>query len=183
MQTEMLRFRVTNFRSVRDSGWIETSRITSLVGTNESGKTNLLIPLWKLKPANGEPIVPLVDYPRKEFIDFDDEKAGEVFVSAEFLLSDTDAGRLSEKVAFSKEAVKRVVVSRKYNGDYEVKFPDLEDPTIYPTRDVIDKFADIENKAIEIPYNYKTYSSFKEDFLSLISDTVEKIKGFLAVTN
>lgn len=45
-------FRVTEFRSVQDSGWIDAEQITALIGTNESGKTNILLPLWKLNPAN-----------------------------------------------------------------------------------------------------------------------------------
>lgn len=178
MRTEMLRFRVTNFRSVKDSGWIETGRITTLVGINESGKTNLLIPLWKLKPANGEPIIPLIDYPRKEFIDFDDDKADEVFISAEFLLSDDDAELLSEKVSFPKETVKKVIVCRKFNGKYAVIFPNLEDPSNFYARELIEKLTKIQNIANDIPYNYKTYSSFKEDFISLISETVEKIEEY-----
>ena len=32
-------FRVKEFRSVQDSGWIDAERITALIGTNESGKT------------------------------------------------------------------------------------------------------------------------------------------------
>ena len=35
-------FRVTEFRSVKDSGWIDAESITALIGTNESGKTNIL---------------------------------------------------------------------------------------------------------------------------------------------
>ncbi len=41
----LLSFRVTDFRSVEDSGWIEADSVTALIGTNESGKTNLLVPL------------------------------------------------------------------------------------------------------------------------------------------
>ena len=47
----LLKYRVTDFRSVEDSGWIDTDSVTALVGVNESGKTNLLLPLWKLNPA------------------------------------------------------------------------------------------------------------------------------------
>ena len=47
------KFRVTNFRSVKDSGWVETDNITTLVGINESGKSNILLALWKLNPASG----------------------------------------------------------------------------------------------------------------------------------
>ena len=49
---QLLKFRVTEFRSVLDSGWIDVESITALIGTNESGKTNILLPLWKLNPAD-----------------------------------------------------------------------------------------------------------------------------------
>ena len=32
------RFRVTKFRSIMDSGWIDCDDVTSLVGINEAGK-------------------------------------------------------------------------------------------------------------------------------------------------
>ena len=44
------KFRVSNYRSVRDSGWIDVADQTSLVGRNESGKSNLLLALRSLKP-------------------------------------------------------------------------------------------------------------------------------------
>ena len=40
---KLLRYRVTDFRSVEDSGWIDCDDVTTLVGINESGKSNLLI--------------------------------------------------------------------------------------------------------------------------------------------
>ena len=43
---KLTKFKVTNFRSVDDSGWIEADAVTALIGVNESGKTNLLLPLW-----------------------------------------------------------------------------------------------------------------------------------------
>ena len=42
------RFRVMNFRSVMDSGWIDCDDVTSLVGINEAGKSNVILALWKL---------------------------------------------------------------------------------------------------------------------------------------
>ncbi len=38
---ELKKFRVTDFRSVVDSGWIDASDVTALIGENEAGKTNL----------------------------------------------------------------------------------------------------------------------------------------------
>ena len=52
---KLKKYQVTEFRSVDDSGWIETDDVTALIGTNESGKTNTLLPLWKLNPANCTP--------------------------------------------------------------------------------------------------------------------------------
>lgn len=64
---KLLQFRVTNFRSVSDSGWIEADNVAALIGVNESGKTNLLLPLWKLNPARDGEIQPTSDYPKTMF--------------------------------------------------------------------------------------------------------------------
>ena len=32
-------FKVTNFRSITDSGWVDVSQITAILGRNESGKS------------------------------------------------------------------------------------------------------------------------------------------------
>ena len=64
---KLTRFRVTNFRSVSDSGWLEADDVTALIGVNESGKTNLLLPLWKLKRAQDGEIQPTSDYPKTMF--------------------------------------------------------------------------------------------------------------------
>ncbi|WP_313611404.1 AAA family ATPase, partial [Rhizobium sp.] len=58
-------FRITNFRSINDSGEIDVSRITALLGRNESGKSNLLRGLHTLNPAEGfAKLNPIKDFPR-----------------------------------------------------------------------------------------------------------------------
>ena len=37
----LARFRIKNFRNVVDSGWIEVTGVTAMVGQNEAGKSNL----------------------------------------------------------------------------------------------------------------------------------------------
>ncbi len=64
---KLKQFHVTTFRSVEDSDWIEADNVTALIGVNESGKTNLLLPLWKLKPARDGEIQPTSDYPKTMF--------------------------------------------------------------------------------------------------------------------
>lgn len=58
-------FRILNFRSINDSGMIDASRITALLGRNESGKSNLLRGLHTLNPAEGfAALNPIKDFPR-----------------------------------------------------------------------------------------------------------------------
>src|SRR5690554_1651935 len=62
---ELKTFRIRNFRSINDSGEIDVSRITALLGRNESGKSNILRALHSLNPADGfEALSPIKDFPR-----------------------------------------------------------------------------------------------------------------------
>lgn len=142
METKIKKFRVTKFRSIIDSGWIETDSLTCLVGTNEAGKTNLLVALWKLNPANDEPVTPLIDYPRKKYVGFKDTKGEEVFISAELELSAETAESVSEVIGFHKSLVKDVIVSRKYNGSYVYEFPNSQLSEI-PSSELKTIFEDI----------------------------------------
>ena len=122
MKAKLIKFRVQNFRSIEDSGWIVTENVSCLVGTNESGKTNLLLALWKLNPANGEPIVPLVDYPRKKYHNYSSTKGTETFISAQFEFDENVAERLSKIIGWHSSLTKNVTVSRKYNGNFLYQF-------------------------------------------------------------
>lgn len=62
---ELVKFRITNFRSINDSGEIAVDKITSLVGRNESGKSNLILALSTLKPPGARtPLSAIKDFPR-----------------------------------------------------------------------------------------------------------------------
>lgn len=73
-----------NFRSVEDSGWIDCDDITTLVGINESGKSNLLLALWKLNPAREGAIDELHDLPVSQLSILRDKLTDVKFISAEF---------------------------------------------------------------------------------------------------
>lgn len=47
---KLVQFKVTNFRNVHDSNWIDAGRVTALIGQNEAGKSNLCEALFKLYP-------------------------------------------------------------------------------------------------------------------------------------
>ena len=83
------RFRVMNFRSIMDSGWIDCDDVTSLVGINEAGKSNVILALWKLKPVRDGEIDTLHDMPTKEYSSWRSTPEKIVFISADFELDST----------------------------------------------------------------------------------------------
>jgi predicted ATP-dependent endonuclease of OLD family len=119
---KLIKFKVENFRSVENSDWVKAEDVTCLVGTNESGKTNLLIALWKLNPANNEPIIPLDDYPRKKYHNYEQTNGEEIFISAEFEADASTASSLSGKSGWHEDLMKQILVKRKYNGEYAYEF-------------------------------------------------------------
>ena len=167
MQSQLIRFRVINFRSIKDSEWIDTDSLTCLVGTNESGKTNLLVALWKFYPANGEPIDPLIDYPRKQYVDYRATNGNEVFIIVDFELNDSIAEELSSILSFHKSLLKKVRISRRYNGNYEYEFPSSQLERL-PASELIDLLSN-------------TIIALNESDLIIKEDetTIKAIDGFL----
>ena len=141
----LIKFRVQNFRSVDDSGWINADNITCLVGVNEAGKTNLLLPLWKLKPANDEAIIPLIDYPRKKFADYKLTEGQEIFISADFNLTDEFSKKIAELTFWNNDFLKTVRVHRKFDATYEIEFPNSK-LEYYNSECVFPLFDDLKTK-------------------------------------
>lgn len=119
-------FKVTNFRSVRDSGWIDAAEITALIGTNESGKTNLILPLWKLNPAKEGEIKLIADAPRKDYNAIRQAKNKPVFITARFMLSDALAQQVATLAGVSAKEVQEVEVRRDLGGQRYVLFPNAQ---------------------------------------------------------
>ena len=124
MTTRLDRFKVYNFRSIEESDWIDVSDNSCLVGTNEAGKTNLLIALWKLRPANDEPIVPLDDFPRHLYSNYKTNKHSEdVFIAADFILDEKLQQEVAKELCCDLAQIRKVLVRRLYNGEYKITFP------------------------------------------------------------
>lgn len=47
---QLTRFRITNYRNIIDSGWVDVNSITAFVGQNEAGKSNLFEALYRINP-------------------------------------------------------------------------------------------------------------------------------------
>ena len=119
----LVNYRVRNFRSVDDSGLVEVDGVTALIGTNEAGKTNLLLPFWKLNPAKGGELNPTADFPRKYYNDFRKLENKPVFIEAVFALSDSLATRLASLTGFSQAMFSEVHVSKCLDGELTIRFP------------------------------------------------------------
>ena len=123
------RFRVTNFRSIDDSDWIETEDVTALIGTNEAGKTNILLPLWKFNPAKEGEIVPTADYPRKNYSTLRNETPKPTFIRTIFEVDDELAAKLADETGMPENAVRTVEVGKSFDNEFDVDFPDANPAT------------------------------------------------------
>ncbi|WP_202882944.1 AAA family ATPase [Microvirga tunisiensis] len=109
---KLIGFRVQNFRSIADSGFIKLGDLTSLVGRNESGKSNLLLALHSLNPPDGRKVLsPIKDFPRDRRLD-DCTDETEV-VSSSWELTETETQTLTELLGEASH-VTEVVVGRRY---------------------------------------------------------------------
>ncbi len=108
-------FRVTNFRSITDSGHVDVSKITALLGRNESGKSNLLRALHSLNPAEGfEALNPIKNFPRHRRLEEcnDDVKV----VSSRWILTDDERDELVG-ILPRAAGVTYIEISRCYRGE------------------------------------------------------------------
>ena len=82
-----------------DSGWIDCDDVTSLVGINEAGKSNVILALWKMNPVRDGKIDALHDMPTKEYSSWRSIPEKIVFISADYEL---DSALIDEVVDLCK---------------------------------------------------------------------------------
>ncbi len=150
---DLVKFKVNKFRSVEDADWVNTDNWTCLVGVNEAGKTNLLLPLWKFNPVDqATKINLLLDYPRdKYFKTFanDGELKKEAFIEVLFKLN------ANEQENFKSLGLKSLILQNN-----------KEDSTSIP-----------QNNSFVEQKNFATENTHTEDDLDLTlpeDDTIEQ---------
>lgn len=85
---KLIKFRVKNYKTIDDTGWISIDQIGCLVGVNESGKTNVITALLKLNPVDSSiKINALLDYPRSKYSSDKDKLDDIEFIEALFEFS------------------------------------------------------------------------------------------------
>ena len=120
---KLIKFHVKLFRSITDSGSIEVGDRISLVGRNESGKTNLLRALEALNPPGGLTELTFAkDFPRDRLRS--DFKPDLTLLETTWQLSDDEAAELGE-VFPRADGVTSVTVGRRYAPTRWVRFEGL----------------------------------------------------------
>ena len=120
---KLIRFKVQNFRSFIDSGWVDCQNVTAIAGVNEAGKSNLLRALWKLKPAfKSDNKILQSDIPIDRFDKIKEEGKLPIFIAAEFQLTQSDKLEISQKLPEIR-LFDTVTVSRYLSGEYLIAYP------------------------------------------------------------
>lgn len=104
---------ILNFRSINDSGEVTVDRITSLVGRNESGKSNLLLGLATLNPSGGrKPLNKIKDFPRgRRLEECTDETP---VVTSRWKLSAAETTAIGKTLGGYSGAITEVEIRRRY---------------------------------------------------------------------
>lgn len=120
---KLISFRVQNFRSIEDSGDIDVTQRTALVGRNESGKSNLLLALQSLNPPKGiQALSKIKDFPRNRRIT--DYSEYTPVLTTLWELSTEDQEALAE-VFPRASGVTTVEANRRYGTTRYIGFTDL----------------------------------------------------------
>jgi hypothetical protein len=148
--------------------------VTALIGTNESGKTNILLPLWKLSPAKEGSINPTADYPRKLYNVLRHTTPKPVFIRAVFEADDALAEQLANRTGMPIETVRDIEVARRFDSEYEVDFPNAEPARSLDLSRVVSLLADAKAD-IQAMTALKT----EEDLKTLLLGSLDTAGGTL----
>lgn len=130
---QLVNYRVEQFKTVDDSGWIEVGDINGFIGINESGKSNLLTPLWKLNPTDKitGAIDLLSDLPRRHYAQLKNQCDDITFIEGSFLLTDEDVNVIQENSGLALPQGSSVRISRNYAGKLVVTFLEGDSDTTF----------------------------------------------------
>ena len=145
---KLIKYRIKNYKTIDDTGWIDIDDIGCLVGVNESGKTNIITALLKLNPVDiTVRINALQDYPRSNY-SRDKEHIEQIeFIEAIFELNNQTTSESEEKASY-----RYIKVTKTY--DETIHYYALQD-----IDNVEDRTMEIENISEEIP-NFIYYASY-----------------------
>ncbi len=178
---KLTRARVTNFKSIEDTGWVTIDDVTCMVGKNESGKTAFLHALRRLSPVTGvNGDFDIKDYPRKGYVRYKrihpDRPA--TVVAAEFKLTDSEVEEVESVYGEGVLESNTVVVSKGYDNKLRWDFETNE-------RMVIENILANANLPVEIQQHAWDSNSL-EDLTACLEDLPVKsasVESMLEVIN
>lgn len=115
----LIKFRVTNYKSIEDSGEINVDRVTCQVGKNEAGKTAMLEALGRLKPVEGlSPHFVLEDYPRRKLNEYKrvHEKQPATAITATLELTDEENKAIESEFGTGIMQSRQAAVTKGYDN-------------------------------------------------------------------
>lgn len=175
MQLE--KFRVQNFRSIKDSGWIDADRVTTLVGVNEAGKSNILLALWKLNPAIDGKINLLDDIPRNRYSQWRGLKDKPIFIECDFVIKNqvlmNKVVRLSK---CSEESIKTIRITCNFDGEKTVTFPSFTSPDSLPLEGITEVISSSLEEVQDLEEQGKSETGIKDQVIQAYKEA----QSFLA---
>ena len=178
----LVRARVTNYKSIDDSGWVSMDNVTSLVGKNESGKTAFLQALRRLNPVSeSDTTFDLKDYPRKGYVRYKrtHKDAPATVVRCEFELSDEEIAGI--EVSYGPDVLRsrRVIAAKGYDNQlrWEMEVDD------YALVQNVVRNAELPNEIATLAESMATVEELEEALKSIPerSTTVDTILTDISV--
>lgn len=185
---KMVAFRISKFRSIEDTGWVNINDMTAFIGKNESGKTNILKALHKFNSLNDFYEIEK-DWPKN---DRHNKKKNHIVCSIRYKLEKDDDDILNINVAkvddlieisksfdntFYLDIIKpneTVNFIRLFDGFFNVET--IKNLIVLETsdKDSGDGFEKNLEKINFFTENEDTYSDFLEDFCAVIETNLEQ---------
>lgn len=119
---KLTEFRISMYKGILDTDWVDVENLTVLVGKNESGKTSLLKALHKLNPYSSELYDIKNEWPRSRLSETDPEH---VVCRARFRLTDEEKADIIHIINIIEDIPDTVEASRNYAGDLKINFGDF----------------------------------------------------------
>lgn len=180
---KLIRFRVTNFRSIKDSTWIDCSDVTNIIGINEAGKSNALLALWKFNPTDKADINLLEDLPRNEYSSLKNSCQELPFIEVIFRLEDDDEllKKLIKITGRRKEELSEIHIKRFYSGEYSYEFPHEETITELPSKEFITFIEEKTNAISKISTESKVEKHYKATVESILNCYIDELQQIVMI--
>jgi predicted ATP-dependent endonuclease of OLD family len=174
----MTRFRVQNYKKVRDTGWISCQDVTVLVGKNESGKSSIFRGLSKLNPSDLEKYDSLKEFPRRRYAS-EFKTQDWAVASVEFNLTPDEKKILIEHSPILKD-VTSVICTRHYSWALDFEFipkPELPNVSNQMFLTLIVGWQKTFEEATAPEEKGDALASMKTKLLPFISQKIEQLRN------